>query len=127
MSATIHRPEGSLHLDRFTAQEHLGIDETTYAAILASAMREAARRFIMARDALEQGQMGELSRHAHTMKSTAKSIGAFPCSELARELELSARNNDAARAAELLQNLHQEYLEVRDEAEAAGFRLDLNI
>ena len=55
--------------------------------------------------ALEKCDLAMLTRAAHSLKSTSASMGATTVSELARELEQHAKQNDLAQSAAVLERL----------------------
>ena len=57
----------------------------------------------------EQGDTEGLRRTAHTLKSNGQTFGAGRFSELCRELELRARNDELDGAAELVDRIRREY------------------
>jgi CheY-like chemotaxis protein len=111
-------PVGAIPLiDRMAAMQRLGIDDATYDMILEAALEESTVRLKQAREALEGGDMESLRRHAHTMKSSAKSIGAEKCHELSLALEQAALAGSRSRCAELLDELTAEASALMHEAE----------
>jgi len=58
--------------------------------------------------ALEKGDIATLTRAAHSLKSTSASMGATTVTELARELELHAKQSDLAKASAVLERLRPE-------------------
>lgn len=105
-------------LDRKAAMERLGIDEETYAQILTAALGELEKRLVMARDSLKDDDMDSLRRHAHTMKSSSKSIGAGKYNDLSIALEQASLAKANARCAELLDELDAEVAILQDAATA---------
>ena len=55
-----------------------------------------------------QGELALLTRAAHSLKSTSASMGAITVSDLARDLEQSAKQGDFAQSAALLERLQLE-------------------
>ncbi|SKA72096.1 Signal transduction histidine kinase [Paucidesulfovibrio gracilis DSM 16080] len=101
-------PVTPARLDSATAMVHLGIDQNTYISIFDSALKEAEKRLQGTRQALSTGDMDALRRHAHTMKSSAGSIGAEQFQNWARELETAAAAGDESRAELLIRQLEAE-------------------
>jgi CheY-like chemotaxis protein/HPt (histidine-containing phosphotransfer) domain-containing protein len=79
---------------------------------------DADRLLGEARQALEQGEAGELRRAAHTLKSTSATFGAEVLSAVARELEYLARDGVLEGAAGLI---------ARAEAELARAKVELEV
>jgi HPt (histidine-containing phosphotransfer) domain-containing protein len=61
---------------------------------------------------LERGDVEELRRAAHTLKSNGQTFGAASFSERCRELEEQARSGELAGADELAGRIDLEYAEV---------------
>ncbi|MGE4293085.1 MAG: response regulator [Desulfovibrio sp.] len=104
-------------INRLAAMQRLGIDDATFDLILASALAESQKRLDLARAALDEGDMESLRRHAHTIKSSAKSIGAETCHNIAVALEQAALANNPERCEELFQSLRNESETLRREIE----------
>ncbi|MHC1712558.1 MAG: PAS domain S-box protein [Solidesulfovibrio sp.] len=104
-------PQGVLDVD--WALRRLGIDRDFFTPILALSLDEFQKRLDAAKSALDVDDMSGLGLNAHTLKSTAATIGAAQCQELAAELErlAASRSSDAARA--LLPRLDLAYAAVR--------------
>jgi PAS domain S-box-containing protein len=64
------------------------------------------------RSSLEQGDVEELRRAAHTLKSNGRTFGATELAVLSEELEQSAQAGTLAGAAELITRVEQEYTRV---------------
>jgi CheY-like chemotaxis protein len=89
--------------------------------ILMDSFHESAHRLLAdAHRALEQGQAAELSRAAHTLKSTSASMGAMALSTVARELEFLTKDGTLDGAAELLAHAEAAYAQASAEMEALG-------
>jgi PAS domain S-box-containing protein len=86
-------------LDVPWALARLGIERELFAPILATSLDEFAKRLQGASEALDAGDMGTLRLHAHTLKSTAATMGAGECLLLARELEAAAARPETDRSA----------------------------
>ncbi len=59
--------------------------------------------------ALQDGDIDETRRHAHTFKSAAANLGASRLSELCRQLEEQARAGDLAQETNLFEEIHAEH------------------
>lgn len=59
--------------------------------------------------ALQDGDLDETRRHAHTFKSAAANLGASRLSELCRQLEEQARAGELARETNLFEDIHTEH------------------
>ncbi len=94
-------------LDVPWALARLGIAAELFAPILATSLDEFAKRLQEAGAALAAGDRGMLRLHAHTLKSTAATMGAGECLHLARKLEAAAADpgTDQAVLADLLSRL----------------------
>ncbi|WP_428562933.1 MAG: PAS domain S-box protein [Solidesulfovibrio sp. DCME] len=101
------QPDGVL--DVAWALARLGIDHDLFAPILATSLEEFAKRLRAAEAALDAGDRAGLRLHAHTLKSTAATMGARDCLRLAGELEAAARESEMppGTLAEILGRLDQ--------------------
>jgi HPt (histidine-containing phosphotransfer) domain-containing protein len=70
------------------------------------------------RSSLEQGDVEELRRAAHTLKSNGRTFGAAELADLSEELEQSAQTGTLAGAAELVTRVEREYARVENALEA---------
>ena len=61
------------------------------------------------RRSLDDGDLDELRRAAHTLKSNGATLGARGFSELCRELEQAAKSGQMEGAAELVERIEQGY------------------
>jgi len=75
--------------------------------------QDADRLLGEAREALEGGQIDDLRRAAHTLKSTSATFGAMALSVVARELEYLARDGVLEGAADLIVRAEAEFAEAK--------------
>ncbi len=96
-------------LDVDWALARLGIDHDLFAPILATSLEEFDKRLRAAEAALDAGDPAALRLHAHTLKSTAATMGARDCLRLAVELEAAAKapRTPPQALAELLARLEK--------------------
>jgi signal transduction histidine kinase/CheY-like chemotaxis protein/HPt (histidine-containing phosphotransfer) domain-containing protein len=87
-------------------------------ALIDDFVQDAPRLIADAQRSWEQGQLAELRRAAHTLKSGSATFGAMALSALARELEYSARDGTLERVEELLAQIQSEYLQAKAALEA---------
>jgi len=87
------------------------------ADILREFFSEAPKQLNTLRLSLEKYDLAVLERMAHSLKSGSALVGAMRLSGLCKALELSARENSIADAAELLMRIETEYPVVRDALE----------
>jgi len=99
-------------LDTAWAIRRLGIDQETFGPILAISLAELRRRLDEGAKALEQADLAGLTLCAHTLKSTAASIGAGACRALAVELEQAARQGATEQTGRLLARLETAFAAV---------------
>jgi PAS domain S-box-containing protein len=99
-------------------RESLGGPEAL-ADLLGTFLEEAPRSLASLDSALQIDDLGEVRRLAHSLKSNAATFGAMALSELARELEAAAKEEDGPLVAKLVPGLKEEYARVRAELEAA--------
>ncbi|EHJ48276.1 multi-sensor hybrid histidine kinase [Solidesulfovibrio carbinoliphilus subsp. oakridgensis] len=98
-------PHGVLDTD--WALRRLGIDREMFGPILATALAEFHKRLEAADRAQAAGDLAGLRLHAHTLKSTAATMGAAECLGLAAALEQAAGDAGGAGAGDLLSRLRQ--------------------
>ena len=78
----------------------------------------APQRLRTAREALASGDLHQLYRAAHSLKSTAGNLGARGLEDVARRLEERASGGDAEAAGPLLEAVELAYDHVRARLEA---------
>ena len=74
------------------------------------------------RRSLEQRDLEELRRAAHTLKSNGRTFGASSLASLSEELELSAQTGSLASADDLLAQIQSEYARVEGALGAVAHR-----
>jgi len=72
----------------------------------------AAQQISALATALKQEQAEAVRQAAHSLKSAAANIGAFHLADLARDIELAARDNNLQLGTQLAENLQSEYKEI---------------
>ena len=103
-------PQGVLDVPWALAR--LGIDRAAFLPIMAISLDEFRHRLDAAGGALTQGDQAALRLNAHTLKSTAATIGAGLCLELATALEQAAAQNRLEEAGDLLSRLNGAFQDV---------------
>ena len=88
-----------------TLKESLGDDGTVIRQLIDLYTKDSPQLLADAAAALEQRDMVALARAAHSLKSTSASMGAVTVSDIARELEQQAKQNNTAAFAGVLQRL----------------------
>jgi PAS domain S-box-containing protein len=91
-------PIDSVALDRL--RQALG--EAAMSELIGTFLREAPQLLATMRSAVEQGDIEDVRRAAHTLKSNAATFGAAELSEVARALEREAHEGARDRALELV-------------------------
>ena len=95
-------------------QENLGDkSELMLPPLLASFYRQAERLITELRQALAASRLEDLRRVAHTLKSNAATFGARRLEAVARKLEDDARQENTARARDLIDLAEAEYRRAR--------------
>jgi HPt (histidine-containing phosphotransfer) domain-containing protein len=79
---------------------------------------DAERLLGQAREALQQGQAGDLHRAAHSLKSTSATFGAMALSSAARDLEVAAREGRLERAGDQIAQAEAEFTRAKAALEA---------
>ncbi len=113
-------PSGAAVLDIQAAISLLGIEQDQFPALLASAVEEIGQRLQSLRLALAAGDTKQAGLHAHTIKSSAASIGALRCRDLADALSRAAREERTADLDGLASALEAAFADVLDAVKAQG-------
>jgi HPt (histidine-containing phosphotransfer) domain-containing protein len=74
--------------------ESVGGDNEFLAELIDTFVEDAPNLFAAMREGIQSGESEPVQRAAHTLKSTAASLGALPLSETARAIETQARDGD---------------------------------
>jgi PAS domain S-box-containing protein len=101
------------------AQLEAAVDDPAFVRELISTFLNDAPGLVgTLRSSLEQRNLEELRRAAHTLKSNGRTFGATTLAVLSEELERSAQTGALAGAAELVSRTEKEYARVEDALEA---------
>jgi CheY-like chemotaxis protein len=87
-------------------------DPTFVRELISTFLKDAPGLVGELRSSFEQGDLEELRRAAHTLKSNARTFGATGLAALSEELELSAQPGTLADAVELVTRIEKEYARV---------------
>ena len=92
-------PTGSLSwkmegIDVSVGMQYSGDDENLYREVLSDYMDTIEEKANVIEKAVEAGDLETYTIEVHSLKSISKSIGAMELSELAKDLELSGKNNE---------------------------------
>ncbi|MDX8399425.1 MAG: response regulator, partial [Gallionellaceae bacterium] len=93
-------------------------DQEIYLAVLEKFIPNQGEVVESIQKALADADVKKAERLAHTLKGIAATIGAEALSELARQLEVSMRQDDATQYAQQLQSIATEMDEVKREVDA---------
>jgi PAS domain S-box-containing protein len=105
------------------AQLEAAVDDPEFVRDLISTFLTDAPGLVGAlRSSLEQRNLEELRRAAHTLKSNGRTFGATTLAVLSEELEHSAQTGALAGAAELVSRTEREYARVEGALEALAGR-----
>jgi PAS domain S-box-containing protein len=102
--------------------ETIGDDRGLLTSLIDTLLSDVPRLVEAARRGLRHGQMDEVRRAAHTLKSHGATFGATSFSQLSRQLESLARSGTLEGAAELLARMEAEFEPVRTTLEAVRKR-----
>ena len=86
----------------------LSDDGTVVRQLIDLYAKDSPQQLADATAAIEKGDVAALTRAAHSLKSTSASMGAITVSDLARELEQLAKQNNLQQSAILLDRLKLE-------------------
>jgi PAS domain S-box-containing protein len=119
VDATAGDGGGGVSLDAAALESlrELGGDEFL-AEVVDAFLTDAPNLLATLRRSLQQGDVDELRRAAHTLKTNAATLGAESFAGLCRELEERARSGELAGTEELARRIEAEYAPVQDAARA---------
>ncbi|WP_428559414.1 MAG: Hpt domain-containing protein [Solidesulfovibrio sp. DCME] len=92
--------------DPETARRRMGVDRTDFARIFGHIWREVVDRRSLLDAAWGCGDSKAVALHAHTLKTSAATIGAEGLRRAAEALERAADDGDEAAMAEALRDFH---------------------
>jgi HPt (histidine-containing phosphotransfer) domain-containing protein len=105
------------------AQLEAAVDDPAFVRELISTFLKDAPGLVGSlRSSLEQHDLEELRRAAHTLKSNGTTFGANTLAVLSEELERSAQTGALSDAAELVSRTEKEYARVEGALEALAAR-----
>jgi PAS domain S-box-containing protein len=87
-------------------------DPTFVRELISTFLKDAPGLVGELRSSFEQGDLEELRRAAHTLKSNGRTFGATRLAALSEELELSAQTGTPVGAVELVTRIEKEYARV---------------
>jgi HPt (histidine-containing phosphotransfer) domain-containing protein len=87
--------------------------DTMFPTLLQGFFDDGVRLLADARRAVQQNNLKELRRAAHTLKSSSATFGATALSTVARELDNLARHGNPDGADELIERAEQEYTKAK--------------
>lgn len=88
------------------ARQHMGIDPDGFKRIFDCIWHEVAKRRTLLDEAYEAADMGSVALQAHTIKSSAASIGALALSRAAAAVEQAARDRATGDLAAAMVHFH---------------------
>jgi CheY-like chemotaxis protein len=97
-------------------------DPVVVSEVISTFLDDAPELVRTLRRSLEQRNLEELRRAAHTLKSNGRTFGASSLASLSEELELSAQAGSLASADDLLAQIQSEYARVEDALGAVAHR-----
>ncbi|QHF04204.1 MULTISPECIES: Hpt domain-containing protein [Pseudomonas syringae group] len=105
----------SVHLDYSVLSALQEVMEDEYPTLLDVFLKDSEQRLSHLRMALEpQGlDLETLSLTAHSFKGSSSNMGALQLSELCRQLEERARQQETAGLEELIDKIDSEYVTIR--------------
>jgi HPt (histidine-containing phosphotransfer) domain-containing protein len=105
--------------------EMVGDDEAFVGDLVDTYLADAAVQLRGMADALADGDVPTLGRHAHTLKGNSRNVGANVLAEIARSIEEPARAGDTTDAAARIGAASEEFERVAaalDDARARRWR-----
>ncbi|KAB0663700.1 Hpt domain-containing protein [Oryzomonas japonica] len=89
-------------VDKLAVLERLNNDQELFVEICTIFKQDGPQLVRKLRDAVDAGQIIVAIRHAHSLKSSSATIGAYELSELARQAELAGNQGDVSIISALL-------------------------
>ncbi len=102
-------------IDYDTALENAGGDREIFVAVCASALQEVPRLSPGLIKAIDQGQLQEAQRLAHTIKGAARVIAGVKTMKIAEKIESDMGKQDAQSARSSLSDLADAINELKQE------------
>jgi HPt (histidine-containing phosphotransfer) domain-containing protein len=105
----------SIHLDYSVLTALQEVMEDEYPTLLDVFLKDSEQRIAQLRLAVgsRNPDFQELSLNAHSFKGSSSNMGALQLSELCRQLEEQARQQQFAGLAELIGTIDSEYMTIR--------------
>jgi PAS domain S-box-containing protein len=110
-SATADEPHDPGTVDLAELETAVG-DPTLVRELISTFLMDAPGLVGELRSSFEQGDLEELRRVAHTLKSNGRTFGATRLAALSEELELSAQTEQLSGAVDLVTRIEREYARV---------------
>jgi HPt (histidine-containing phosphotransfer) domain-containing protein len=101
-------------------RESIGDDEAFMADLVATYVSEGDDHLAAMAAAAAVGDAGAIVRPAHTLKSSSAALGAMRLAQIAREIEMAGRSDDASGLAERVAEARATWDETLREMAAAG-------
>lgn len=101
-------------------RESVGGDEAFIADLVATYLSEGPDNLEQMRAAAQIGDADAIVRPAHTLKSSSASLGALRLAQIAREIELSGRTNQATGLVERVAAAQEAWQATVDAIKQAG-------
>ena len=107
-------------LDLEGALEDLAEDREIYKEVLIAYMEDTPGIIEELNTALEDKNVEILSRHAHSLKSSSRTIGGMRLGNVAAELEANAKVRSLDSAKELIEKVKEEFRALKQELVKVG-------
>ncbi len=96
-------------LDIDSALAMMGGDKEIYTEVLSSFIEDVPRLFLEMRNAYDKEDKSTISRNAHSLKSTSRTIGGMRMGAVAEKLEKEAGSTDFTEIKRLIDNILAEF------------------
>ena len=103
------------------ALEQMGDDEEIYEAVVETYLEDYIDVLNNAKTAFAENNAEALSRHAHTLKSSSRTVGGEDAGEVAFALERVAKDGDFEKSEGLLKKLDGQLEILKKAIEAEGY------
>jgi HPt (histidine-containing phosphotransfer) domain-containing protein len=122
LDGALPEPEnGFAVLDMEAARRGQGVDPAMFETIMDVSLQELDERLSLLRRVSQNGgDLPKLRIHAHTLKGTAATIGAYRLEQAARDLDQAAKEGKGEQIEALMASLESEVQRLRQALEDAG-------
>lgn len=101
----------------------MGGDEEIFEAVAETFLEDSVETLTQLKDAFNSSDFEAVCRHAHSLKSSCRTVGGEDAGGCAEELELKAKDGKSDGIIELIENLEQEVGKLKSALGEKGYSL----